>query len=264
MIISKTFMFPFNQESQGARVLSETLGIKRILRQGSKFVGSKDKTVINWGSSEVTDEIKKCAVINPPGLIVRLINKCTFFEDQRERKGARVPPFTVDTNEALRWAKKSLVVARTKLTARSGSDIVFFDPRNLDNWIKAPLYTLYIKKKSEWRVHIVGGEVICVQQKVLRKHDDAGNEINPKSVDFRIRNLKNGFIFQRNGINPPQDVIEQAVKAFGVYGTGLTFAAVDVIYNDSEKQAYVLEMNTAPGLEGTTIEDYANALRKVL
>ena len=37
--------------------------------------------------------------------------------------------------------------------------------------------------------------------------------------------------------------------------TGLDFGAVDVIYTKDER-VYVLEINTAPGLEGQTVLDY--------
>jgi D-alanine-D-alanine ligase-like ATP-grasp enzyme len=43
----------------------------------------------------------------------------------------------------------------------------------------------------------------------------------------------------------------------------LHFSAVDVVYNDREKKAYVLEINTAPGVEGQTIQVYADALAKL-
>jgi D-alanine-D-alanine ligase-like ATP-grasp enzyme len=39
--------------------------------------------------------------------------------------------------------------------------------------------------------------------------------------------------------------------------TGLDFGAVDVIWNAQKEKPYVLEINTAPGLEGQTIADYA-------
>jgi D-alanine-D-alanine ligase-like ATP-grasp enzyme len=52
-------------------------------------------------------------------------------------------------------------------------------------------------------------------------------------------------------------VTSEAIKA--VNCLGLYFGAADVIWNDKEQRAYVLEVNTAPGLEGTTLENYANA-----
>ena len=45
---------------------------------------------------------------------------------------------------------------------------------------------------------------------------------------------------------------------------GLDFGAVDVIYNGHSNRAYVLEINTAPGLTGTTLDNYAAALRNLI
>ena len=58
--------------------------------------------------------------------------------------------------------------------------------------------------------------------------------------------------------NPPEGIVEQAKRS--VIEAGLDFGAVDVIYNVHHKKAYVLEVNTAPGLEGTTLEVYARAI----
>ncbi|MNY81884.1 hypothetical protein D3C86_2236870 [compost metagenome] len=48
-----------------------------------------------------------------------------------------------------------------------------------------------------------------------------------------------------------------------VNALGLDFGAADVIWNDHRKQAFVLEVNTAPGLTGTTLEKYAKALKEI-
>jgi len=52
------------------------------------------------------------------------------------------------------------------------------------------------------------------------------------------------------------------VALAAVSALGLDFGAVDIIYNEHENQYYVLEVNTAPGLEGTTVEKYAEAFAK--
>jgi D-alanine-D-alanine ligase-like ATP-grasp enzyme len=44
----------------------------------------------------------------------------------------------------------------------------------------------------------------------------------------------------------------------------LDFGAIDIIYNESRDQAYVLEVNTAPGLTGQTIQSYADAFRHLV
>ena len=55
-----------------------------------------------------------------------------------------------------------------------------------------------------------------------------------------------------------KQVKEQAVLS--VKAVGLDFAGVDVIWNDKQKKAYVLEVNTAPGIEGQTVVNYAKAM----
>ena len=81
-------------------------------------------------------------------------------------------------------------------------------------------------------------------------------------VDFQIRNAANGFVFARNAIDLPDDCAVQAKKALAM--TGLDFGAVDVIYNERLEQSFVLEVNTAPGLEGTTVDDYVAALGELV
>ena len=46
--------------------------------------------------------------------------------------------------------------------------------------------------------------------------------------------------------------------------SGLDFGAVDVIWNSRRLEAYVLEINSAPGLQGQTVENYAAAFRRLL
>jgi D-alanine-D-alanine ligase-like ATP-grasp enzyme len=42
----------------------------------------------------------------------------------------------------------------------------------------------------------------------------------------------------------------------------LDFGAVDVIWNEKEDKYYVLEVNTACGLEGTTLDKYVEQFRR--
>jgi D-alanine-D-alanine ligase-like ATP-grasp enzyme len=80
-------------------------------------------------------------------------------------------------------------------------------------------------------------------------------------VDWKVRNHAGGFIYSHQNIEVPHDVIEQALFAY--YETGLDFGAVDVIWNEREGKAYVLEINTAPGLEGTTLTKYKEAITEL-
>jgi D-alanine-D-alanine ligase-like ATP-grasp enzyme len=115
----------------------------------------------------------------------------------------------------------------------------------------------YKKKRHEYRVHFfkVGQnkfEIIDVTQKKKRK----GFE----NVDTKIRNHKNGWVYAREDINEPQDLRTQALNA--AFASDLDFGAVDLIWNEHENKCYVLEVNTAPGLTGTTLSAYVNAFVK--
>jgi len=120
-----------------------------------------------------------------------------------------------------------------------------------DELVRAPLYVRYVPKQDEYRVHVAFGRVIAVQRKARRTDVE-----NP---NWQIRNHANGFVFAREGVQAPIAVIDQAVAA--VAAMGLDFGGVDVIWNDRRRAAYVLEINTACGLEGQTVNDYAEAFR---
>lgn len=259
MKLSNTYLFPWHEKSRASRDLSSELGVKRILREGSKFEGSPEKWVINYGNSDVPAEVQKCKIINDPKRVAVCVNKLDFFRAMQSAANVRVPPWTNTLEKAMEWVRAGiLVAARTKLTARAGAGLVFIE--NLKEFVKAPLYTKYIRKKEEYRVHFAFGKRIAIQQKVLRKTDDDGRAIDPATVDFRVRSHKNGFIFQRHNLHTPDDVVTQATRAFNA--SKLDFGAVDVIWNEHLNKAYVLEINTAPGLEGQTLEDYVHAFKE--
>lgn len=170
----------------------------------------------------------------------------------------RTPEFTKDTHLAIQWLGMGYtVVERHILNGNSGAGIRLVEPGAGDNISACPLYVKYVPKKQEYRVHVCGGQAVDIQRKARRK------DVEDDAVNWKIRNHDNGFIFARNedGFVPP-DVIEQAVKAVNILG--LAFGAVDVIFNDKEQKAYVLEVNTAPGLSGTTLEGYVSRFKDYL
>ena len=102
-------------------------------------------------------------------------------------------------------------------------------------------------------MHVVGQSIIAVQRKARNPEVDKPN--------WKVRNHDNGFIFVRGGFTAPDAVLEEARRA--IKALGLDFGAVDIIWNDKQGKAFVLEVNTAPGLEGQTIEDYAEGFRRL-
>lgn len=242
-------IFPYNPASESAKGLAENLGIKRIKKQGSNFRGNPDKVVINWGNSMIDNpEISKCQVINKPEAVALAADKLKCF-NSLEAFGVRIPSFTTDRNIAWDWlVEGNEIVCRTILNGHSGEGIVLAS--TTEQLVDAPLYVRYIPKKQEYRVHVFKGRTVDVQRKARNK------DVPDDKVDWKIRNHGNGFVFCRNEHlgDVPRDVTVQAEHA--IVALGLDFGAVDVIYNDKYNRAYVLEVNTAPGLTGETLEKY--------
>tara|TARA_Y100001973_G_scaffold106774_1_gene187462 strand:+ start:8234 stop:9004 length:771 start_codon:yes stop_codon:yes gene_type:complete len=250
------FLFPYKPGSNSGRELARALEVKRISHKNSRFRGRPEKIVINWGASRVPEEVAKCALINNPENVKRASDKLKFFENAECRK----PEWFTHAQIASEYGEENgvTIVARHVLNGNSGEGIELIEPGEYMPY--APLYTAYMPKKNEYRVHVFRGQVIDVQRKARKR------EVPDDEVNWKIRNNANGFIFARNGDalgDIPPDVLDQAVQA--VQSLGLDFGAADVIFNERQSLAYVLEVNTAPGLEGTTLTNYTaafNALRE--
>lgn len=257
-------LFPYNFASQGCKNFANALGAKRIKRIGSKFKGNPAKVVINWGCAGVTDEVLKCEIINHPNAVNKAGNKLLAFKEflahNEKDKGLdnveiiQIPLFTEDKKVAASWFKEQndvSVVCRTVLRGHSGEGIVISD--SPDTLVDAPLYVKYIKKTDEFRLHVLRGKVFDIQRKMRNK------DVKDEDVNWKVRNHDNGFIFGREGVEVSDEGKEQAIMA--VNELGLDFGAVDLIYNKKEDKYYVIEVNTAPGLTGTTLDNYVEAFK---
>jgi D-alanine-D-alanine ligase-like ATP-grasp enzyme len=69
-------------------------------------------------------------------------------------------------------------------------------------------------------------------------------------------------VFCREDIEEPADLRDVALQA--VKALDLHFGAVDIIWNKKDNKCYVLEVNTAPGVEGTSTEIYADSIKAYL
>jgi hypothetical protein len=233
--------------SNGAKALASQPGFRR-LRKG-KFI-KPHHIIVNWGSSKPADWVHD-HVLNESEPVRRASNKFHAFAALSCENVSTVP-WTANKELALEWLSDgSTVVVRNVLTGHSGDGIIIVEKGNLE-LPDAPLYTKYIFKVREFRVHATRDKVIDTQQKVR----DPDQE--PKT--WKIRSHANGFIFQRGNIQANQARDDLAVQAVKVLG--LDFGAVDIV-EDKKGNFYVLEVNTAPGLEGQTIESYTQALKEL-
>lgn len=253
------WMLPYKNGSAGAGDLAKELGIKQIKREGSKFKGAKEKLVINWGSSTSTPEVEKCEMLNKPEAVAIATNKLSWFTHITRQNNdgkfgyCEIPRYWTRMRTSHDYiAEGYKVVCRQVLSGHSGEGIVIAS--TMEELVDAPLYVEYRPKKREYRVHVLFGEVVDVQRKA-RDHDVPDDQVN-----WLIRNHQNGFVYVRDEeIGAiPREVLRQAVMA--VKMTGLDFGAVDVIYNEAQDFSTVLEINTAPGLTGATLEGYKKRL----
>jgi hypothetical protein len=248
-------IYQYKKGSKSARALAKELGAKRIKLEGSRFRPRRHKTIINWGASAMPAGYDVCRILNRPEQVGLASNKLRTFQaiDQE-----LVPEWTTSQAKAISWALGGDTVAvRHLLQGHSGAGLeLISDARAVP---QAPLYAKYIRKQEEFRVHVFNNTPIHTQ----RKARDRG--VPDDQVNWQVRNHKNGFIFAVGGV---QDFAglgqleDAAVRA--VQQLGLDFGAVDIIWNGSRDRAYVLEVNTAPGLEGQTLERYSQAIRSVI
>lgn len=246
-------IYPYKAGSKSAKALAEALGIKRLKREG----GAVNDVVINWGCSEI-HRVVNDAIFNRPQAVKKASNKLTTLRILDDTPGS-IPEWTTSPEEAREWYNNDdIVVARTKLTGHSGEGIILScDVNGEDEWdkIQAPLYTKYIPKGEEYRIHVFKGETFFVQRKA-RKMDVPKDQVN-----WKVRNLAGGFIFANKDVDVPDVANQEAIWA--VDALGLDFGAVDIILGKNGLW-YVLEVNTACGLEGTTLEKYCEQFRKYL
>ena len=251
---------PYKIGSKSGKTLSEALRargqvVHRVKRDSPTYRNRRSHVMLNWGCSAINFPYGD--MLNNPAAVALASNKLHAFRAMQEA-GVTIPEFTDNQVIAQNWVDYAdLIVCRTKLTGHSGDGIVITNTpeqraRNNVTFPDAPLYVKYIKKQSEYRVHVFKDGVIDIQQK--KKRQETPNE----EVDYQVRNHQNGWVFCRDGIEEPQGIRELAIAA--VSSLGLDFGAVDIIYNARQNQCYVLEVNTACGLEGSTVESYVNAI----
>lgn len=237
-------IIPYKMYSGSAKSLADALNIKRIRKEGKRL--RIKGSLINWGCSRVNREVVADTILNEPGAVAKATNKLSCF---KALDGVvNIPEFTTDKAVAEGWLIKddTCVVARATLNGHSGEGITLHGKGSV--LPDVPLYTRYVPKSHEYRLHVMTGEVFFVQQKKRRF------EVQDDDVNWQVRNFANGFTYANQDVNINDMAKEMAVRA--IKELKLDFGAVDIIYNAKQNKFFVLEINTAPGLFGTTLEKY--------
>ena len=239
-----------NRPSASAFELRRALGdTARVVRTNRlPVVAHRYRRIINWGCSDLTQPV----TLNNSEAVAVAVNKLRFaVRNARKPWALPATPYRA-TAEAWLDTPGAKVVCRTLLTSHSGRGIVI--ARTKEQIVDAKLYTLYTKKRGEFRAHVVDGKVIALQQKRKRS--------GVEDYDPLVRSAANGWVYAINNVDRdmlPDDWEASVVDA--VESCGLEFGAVDFLVAQDSGALYVLEVNTAPGLCSPTVTAaYAEAL----
>ncbi len=259
-----TFKIVRNRASTGSKTLAKALRCKRNkLGSWPPRLFRNDKIIINWGSSLPIESWNngRRTLLNKPYAVSLACDKLKTFKTLLPHVGINIPKFWTPANfqeaqQLLDDGTTPILLARSLLSGHSGTGITVLrrGERIPEN---AKIVVEYTKKKAEYRAHVVDGEVILLIQKRKR----SGVEQTPDQA--LIRSHDNGWVFACNDVdNPPEMLKPMCIKA--VAALGLDFGAVDVIVGQ-DNSVFILEVNTAPGLEGeTTINAYRDAFQQMV
>jgi hypothetical protein len=243
-------VFPYKLGSISAKSLANSLGVKRVR---PTYDARRRDVIINWGNSRSANFKSHPNDLNSHDVIALACNKLKTFNKLNGLGFTHIPDYTIHDTEAESWLQDGhKVYCRTTLTGHSGSGIVIVGPS--DSLVYAPLYTKETKHKYEFRVHVFKGKILDVQQKKRKRG------LGPSGSG--IRNHSNGWIYARSDISIPSIITEASINA--VASLGLDFGAVDIGYRERDGKAFVFEVNTAPGLVGTTLTKYTEAFNNYL
>ena len=261
------YMWPYKKGSKGCRALATALGARILRLTNSRFRPNRRHTVINWGNSgEAPFNIANLGrLINHPYDVRCASNKLMFFDTMRTSALTHLlPDHAFDRRGALVLLsnmEKPKIYCRHKLTGHSGDGIrVCTDPEDVKN---AELYTANLGWRKEFRVHVAFGNVIDLQKKCRLGSEQL--EARNIVVDMDVRNLKGGWIYARERIEETAETLVRMGDAAKetVRACRLDFGAVDIcVLKDGTVK--VLEVNTACGLEGSTVQAYDSAFMREL
>lgn len=250
----KVKILPYKPGSESARQLVRALAPNAIMKKQRTPMVGRSKLLLNWGHSSPAFSTQGCRVLNKPEAVSTAADKLLALYKMKDA-GVNVPEFTTDVNDAKAWIGRGYIVfCRTLLRANSGRGIVIAKETN--ELVRAPLYVKYIRKEKEFRLHVFNGKVIDLVEKRRRQGFQEANNYNKY-----VRSYEQGWIMARENVQVTEETKAQAVLA--VRALGLDFGAVDIVMN-RENKPVILEVNTAPGIQGTTLENYRKAVSEWL
>jgi len=198
--------------------------------------------------SRLLEALKQDNTVLNYGCGIDKITQYEFFKEQ----GIPSIEFTTDYDRAQEWLSSGYtVIARDKIKGQTGSGIVVVKPGTATFLPEdAKVFTKYISHKREFRVNLFKHKLVNVREKK--------KIVGFKGGDFHIRNLTNGYITAKCSSYPHQ-IVELAEKAS--LCSESDFIGVDIGYNELKDFAFVIEVNSGPSIEGSSVQDFVKAIK---
>lgn len=249
----RTFIKGTRRFSQGRRDLSRAMEVRQIRRnpENSSYEPEDTDVLLNWGQSgENYADIPTW--INHPSAVAVATHKTNTFDRLRD-SGVPTVEHTLSPGLASDWLESGRVLHRALQRGSQGRGI-----SEITRGGPVPEGGFFVKvfgdaATKEYRIHVVDGEVIDRAEKRRRSRDNGYTG----RFDQTVRSASNGWVFCRENLVVCESLDEAAINA--IKALGLDFGAVDCALSSSG-EVCVYEVNTAPGLEGTTLVRYTAAL----
>ncbi|UPO63117.1 hypothetical protein [Pseudomonas phage ZCPS1] len=288
------YIYKGNRASNGAVALRNALGGRILRSEGSTYRGRQGSMVINWGTqNQEAERLRRLAPIflNNPQVVSMVTKKDEFFRHMQTVGPDLIPRWTNNFDDAAALVNNGggRIFVRTQLNGHSGQGISLLvstrdaEIQAIQQLIRSRQYPVYVMgvsnipdevinarlftqgivgRRTEFRIHVVRGRAILSQVK-LRRNVEENTADDSQSI---VRNVAGGWVYGVNDAEERQghaQAVDAAIQA--VNFCGLDFGAVDIVYKHETDRAYVLEINTAPGLDegGSALEAYTQAFTNI-
>jgi len=257
------------------------------------------KIVIGWGTKTKEDVAFPAGVhtLNHPNNIRLNRNKLGTLETMKNANVAVAPFVMADKVMKALADKKSDIclplVGRTKYHQGGKGFWMCITKTHVKNAIDegAQYFQNYIDIVDEYRLHVFNGKLLYAQKKVKRNNmeeafveqhadkiknyaDKAEKKLDKETLDYAlgriakehqhadmiVRSNRRGWKFS-NVKQVDNNLLETAKAALAAIG--MEFGAVDCCI-DADKAAWVIEVNSGPGLDGSTLKTYVSAFEDIL
>ncbi len=238
----RIFVYPYQTASESAKLLADALDAKRIRLQNSTYTYKEGDLIVNWGNSNCP-----YPSLNSAEALKRSINKLSCFRYLRGQGFDAIPDYWTAPEDIP--ASAFPIFCRTEVEGHDGSGIKVAMCR--DDLVPAKLYTSQVYG-TEYRVTVFKGEVTDIQTKLTRS--------GVPTLSDDVKTYANGWGFQRKPVEKHVEEIITALARDAINVLGLDFAGCDIVYDMMAQRAYLLEVNSAMGLEGGALDRFASAV----